>query len=562
MNKVLEYIIRAKDATASGVSSAVKRFKEFGASVARNLANVQAGFQMLRGAANVLWEHLKKAFAFETMTVQFKTLIGNMDEARAHMAMLQKLGDTPPFSLEEFAKASRTLLVMTDGVLGFKNSLEMIGDAAAATGQNIESLSHHIGQAFASIRDGAPISRATFALRSMGVITPEVAEKLDEMQKSGATTTEMWETMETALKKYKGAMEETEQTGDGLIGAIQSQWDDAVRQFGASVLEISKDGLGSLLEAMKELNESGAIEEFAEKAVEKLGAVAEFAKGVGDVFGGLWTAIKGSVGTAWAFAAGMDEQFRNGKWYDIVGQIKHGASVAGEFWKHEVKGETDPAEESMAESHREELRKKRQQEKKAQAENEARKEAEEKEKVQKALEAGQRKIDEKRNAEAAKKAAEQARKDEEELQKRLEKEEQERIRMEQRISAERQKLLSKELAAKQKEEAEAQRGLTEAQANVRQAWGWYRDKDSLKAQLEEEKAEAAAQKQFEKDFAKLKDKRRDWRTSDRLTLDEEAVRRVGLAREAEAEAQKRLDEIAENTRDLAEKLDELLTMED
>ena len=67
------------------------------------------------------------------MTVQFKTLIGSMDEARAHMAMLQKMGDTPPFSMEAFAVASRAMMVMSDGALGFQASLELVGDAATAT---------------------------------------------------------------------------------------------------------------------------------------------------------------------------------------------------------------------------------------------------------------------------------------------------------------------------------------------------------------------------------------------------------------------------------------------
>ncbi len=105
-------------------------------------------------------------------------------------------------------------------------------------------------------------------------------------------------------------------------------------------------------------------------------------------------------------------------------------------------------------------------------------------------------------------------------------------------------------------EAAAQQRLAAAKAQVDRAWGWYRDKDSLAAQLEEEKADAAAQAQFEKDFEKLR-YRRDWREAKDLSLDQEAVRRVALAREEEASAQRAVEETAENTRRAAQALEDI-----
>ena len=58
----------------------------------------------------------------------------------------------------------------------------------------------------------------------------------------------------------------------------------------------------------------------------------------------------------------------------------------------------------------------------------------------------------------------------------------------------------------------------------------------MRAQIEEERAEADARVQFEKDFEKLRF-RRDWRTAKNLSVDDEAVRRVALAREQEHEAE-------------------------
>jgi len=116
------------------------------------------------------------------------------------------------------------------------------------------------------------------------------------------------------------------------------------------------------------------------------------------------------------------------------------------------------------------------------------------------------------------------------------------------------------LAAERAEESKSRSAVSAAESKLQQAWGWYRDKNSMAAQIAEEKADAQARKQFEKDFEKLKDRRRDWRTAENLSVDDEAVRRVALAREEKEQAEKHLAEIEKNTAGLAEKLDNLLTM--
>lgn len=104
-----------------------------------------------------------------------------------------------------------------------------------------------------------------------------------------------------------------------------------------------------------------------------------------------------------------------------------------------------------------------------------------------------------------------------------------------------------------KEQADAEKRLAAARSAVSQAWGWYRNKDSMKAQLDEEKAQAEAEKQFEKDFGRLR-MRSDWRTAKNLSVDQEAVRRLALAKEEEGNAQKAVIETAEHARAAAASL--------
>ena len=141
---------------------------------------------------------------------------------------------------------------------------------------------------------------------------------------------------------------------------------------------------------------------------------------------------------------------------------------------------------------------------------------------------------------------------------------QERVRMEleaeRKIHAQKVKDTQAELAEQSKAQSAAQSRLSAAKSQVSQAWGWYRNQDSMQAWIDDKLAQREAEKQWKKDFDKLS-RKRGWRDIEvgKLSAAEEATRQVALAKEEEQAAQKALDEIAQNTRDLAAKLDELLT---
>ena len=176
-------------------------------------------------------------------------------------------------------------------------------------------------------------------------------------------------------------------------------------------------------------------------------------------------------------------------------------------------------------------------------------EADHKEQAEKDKAAAEKKAEEEKKA-AEKAAAERARLDAQEAARRERERQAElaaRIRDHQKL-----------LAAERAEESKTRSAVSAAESKLQQAWGWYRDKDSMAAQLAEEKADAQARKQYEKDFERLKSRRRDWRTAENLSVDDEAVRRVAIAREEKEAAEHHLAEIEKNTANLAEKLDELL----
>lgn len=148
----------------------------------------------------------------------------------------------------------------------------------------------------------------------------------------------------------------------------------------------------------------------------------------------------------------------------------------------------------------------------------------------------------------------------EEARKAAEAEMRERERMERELAAQRLDDLRGELRERERMESAARSRQSAAESSLSTAWGWYRDQSRMQAVIDEQKAQAAAEVQWQKDFDRLRFKHRDWRDMEfgSLSAADEAVRQVALAKEEKAEADRAVIETAENTRDLAEKIDELL----
>ena len=144
----------------------------------------------------------------------------------------------------------------------------------------------------------------------------------------------------------------------------------------------------------------------------------------------------------------------------------------------------------------------------------------------------------------------------------VEAEREERARMEQQLAAQRIADLRTELSERKRMEGDAKSRQSAAAGGLAQAWGWYRNQSSMQAVIDEQKTQALAEAQWEKDFERLKFKHRDWREIEfgKLSAADESVRQVALAKEEKEAADRAVIETAENTRQLADKLDELLSV--
>lgn len=555
----------------------------------------QSGF---RGVVKTI----SSSFKFESQTMQFKSLIGSLEEAKKHMQDLKELGDTPPFGLDQFAEASRALMRMTDGVLGYKKSLEMIGDVAAATGYSMGELGQAVGKMYAFIRDGQPLSRAVEQLRSMGVITPEVAQKLKDMQAAGKSNVEVWAEVENQLMRYKGAMAATEKTGEGLIGAIGSRWNNIVRAFGQALSEDAKDGLTQVHEAAKALEESGAIEVWANRTVEMFREVKEAASAVASAIG--WVYEKAGFSDLVAIGKGALKSTAYMATRAITG-IANGEGVANSLKAANREGE-DVFGKELAKGHylgklseggylgkrmqgyfednksdaeyqaqvEEEIRKKANDKRIKREREAAEREAAERKRIEESLAEAQRKKEEADKIASAKKIAEEAKKAELKAAK-------ERERLEKEAHARRMENIRKEIEAANKVGDKLSDTVSAAQNEFDRAFAMYRDPAQAASVINEENAYQDDLNRLHRDASRYGGQWRidelsrlmaagdsqgvtntlsSWRKTNRFTPEVEAMVRASAAEKTKTTAEDELRKIENNTADLARKLDELISM--
>ena len=585
MKKAIEYIIRAKDATGAGIKSAMGRIKSLAAGIGRNLTNIQSGLSMAMGAvqkfASVFVKAIGEAFKFEKATSDFKVLLGSIDAAKEHMADLRSFAASTPLTFEDLAKSSKLLLSFGASVDEVMPAMKMLGDIAMGDAQKFQGLS----LVFAQVKSAGKlmgqdllqmINQVFNPLTIISQQTGKSMSELKDMMSEGQISFEMVaEAMRIATSEgglFNNAMGEAAKTGEGMVSTLQDNWTEAVRTFGEAFSDAAKDGIGSLSGKIQQLTEDGTIAVWADKVKSAIESVISYFRNFADVCGGavdfVWkklglsdayrgvTSVFQGASAAVGTLAGGGSLSDAGKAYEkaSVEEMAKGhytrkmmkkGWIGGDAVENFLASERDAkiGEEKHEKAVREKSKEKRSQKKSSPTE------PSEKKKEKKSLKDLMNDADAKKIAKAEAEAKKKAAKDAAKAAADAEKEEREKL--EKKIAAQRKKLIAEEMAARTEAQM-AQDRLSAAQEKSRQAWGWYRDQDSLVAQLEEERAEAAAQKQFEKDFEKLKN-RRDWRTAAAygsgsmrsLSLDEEAVRRVALAREEEAVAKEYARQTAE-----------------
>ncbi len=291
-NRVLEFRIMALNLVRRGAMAARRELEGLrraahaisavGHGLTRAWGLVRSTFLRVAAGAAVaafaLGVTLKKAFMFEEFTLQFKILFGDMERAKKHMADLAEFSARTPFQIAGITEASRQLHILSGGALGGVKSLRLIGDAAGATGQQIEEVAFWVGRMYSMIAGGRPLGIAGRRLQQMAVLTGTARNKMEDLQKSGGSAAEIFGVLYRDLARFEGGMVQMSQTGSGLVSTFRDNLNLALADFGKVLEEDAKHGLRSMIEWLQRLRSDGTIERWATKAREALEIAAEVAK--------------------------------------------------------------------------------------------------------------------------------------------------------------------------------------------------------------------------------------------------------------------------------------------
>jgi hypothetical protein len=241
----------------------------------------------------------------ETSELQFTTLMGNADEAKAHVADLFEFAKKTPFETQPVIDASRMLRTFGGSALDTMENLTLFGDASAATNADIKEVSFWFGRAYAAIQAGQPFGEATMRLQELAILSPQAAAKLEQLQKTGAKGDVVWKAMTGDLTRFNGAMERQANTWDGLTSTLS----DAINLTSAKTFQplfkVAKDAVRALSDVL-------TSDQFVSWAESASNALAKFISMAGTAFGRVLDVVK-ALGTAFTTDKGAI-----GVIYDVI----------------------------------------------------------------------------------------------------------------------------------------------------------------------------------------------------------------------------------------------------
>lgn len=199
------------------------------------LFSVNAAFNFFKSLASGA---VAAGAQFETFTVQFETLLGSTSAAKKRIEELAAFGQKTPFELPEIVDANRLLQTFGGTLLATGENLRRIGDSAAAVNAPFKEVSFWTGRMYAAIQSGRPFGEASARLQELGILTGDVRTKLEDMQKAGASGTEIWAAYAEMIdSRFAGAMDRLSKTFQGVMSNLADFQGMLLREGGEDLFE-------------------------------------------------------------------------------------------------------------------------------------------------------------------------------------------------------------------------------------------------------------------------------------------------------------------------------------
>lgn len=194
------------------------------------------------GIAKIGLDAVSAASSVESLTSQFKTLLGSQDAAVKRMAELEKFAASTPYEVSEIAATSKMLQTLGGELLSTGDGLMMVGDAAAMAGHPLSEVGLHVGRLFGALTSGTSAGEATARLQELGLISgksKQQFEDLAEAQEKGKAKTlsnaEALNVLNQVLRKSKGSMADLANTTEGKFSNLKDSYTQLLVKLGTPI---------------------------------------------------------------------------------------------------------------------------------------------------------------------------------------------------------------------------------------------------------------------------------------------------------------------------------------
>lgn len=221
-------------------NSASQSFGNIANSIQRT-ATIVGGLGLGLGAV-----FIKSAADLEKTSRSFEVLTGNAEVANKLFAQIKQFADKTPFEFPDLARGAQALLGFGRNADQAFKDIKTLGDIAAATGADFNSLAVVFGQVNATgklmgqdalqlINNNIPIT--TLLAKDLGISVQEVKARMED----GAISADIFNTaLQNATKQGGFAFEGTNKLATTLNGRL-STLKDTVLEFGRNLLGVKVD---------------------------------------------------------------------------------------------------------------------------------------------------------------------------------------------------------------------------------------------------------------------------------------------------------------------------------
>jgi len=296
-----------KDAAVTAAKdAALQRLLGPTALVGGALTGILRTMRQIVEQSGILERGMQRISSMQQLEGKFQTMLKDIDLARRRMGELYKFAARSPFDVQSVMRANLVLQALTKGSMATARGMQLVGDVAAATGEEIDSVAVKFGKLYNGLRSGRSLDKVLFQLQSVGAISDELADQLEDLGASGASFSDKWAAVEKAFDHTRGGMANEMESLNALQTKLENVSGAMEQAFGESFVDAQAKSIKATIAATENLtpllrqigSDMAPFLTFTRSLKDELVVDTLATKGMASAMMGLWTAMKAGMGAA------------------------------------------------------------------------------------------------------------------------------------------------------------------------------------------------------------------------------------------------------------------------